>query len=81
MSSSEFSEWMAFFAEEPFGDRRTDLQAAIIASTVANVNRTKDSAPVPLETFLVPWTEAEREDRERRQERALEEKMRRAFGR
>lgn len=39
MGALEFAEWMAFFRVEPFGDVRGDLQAGIVASTVANVNR------------------------------------------
>jgi len=33
------SEWQAVYSESPFGDERSDLQAGIIASTIANVNR------------------------------------------
>lgn len=36
MGSSELSEWMAFDSLEPFGERRADLRAGIVASTVAN---------------------------------------------
>lgn len=39
MSWSEFCEWIVFDQLEPIGDRRADLQAAIVASTIANVNR------------------------------------------
>lgn len=39
MSSREFAEWMALYDLELFGDKRADLRAAIVASTVANVNR------------------------------------------
>lgn len=39
ISSRELSEWMAYYGQEPFGDVRADLQAGIIASTIANVNR------------------------------------------
>jgi hypothetical protein len=41
MDSRELTEWMAFDLVEPIGGRRSDFQAAIIASTVANVNRGK----------------------------------------
>jgi hypothetical protein len=41
MDSRELSEWMAFDLVEPIGGRRSDYQAAIIASTVANANRGK----------------------------------------
>ena len=36
ISSRELSEWMAYYSLEPFGAVRGDLQAAIVASTVAN---------------------------------------------
>jgi len=39
MSSAELTEWMAFYQLEPFGPERGDLQAGIVAATVANVNR------------------------------------------
>lgn len=39
MSSLEFAEWMALYDLELFGDRRADLRAAIVASTVANAHR------------------------------------------
>jgi hypothetical protein len=35
MSSAEFAEWMAYYNHDPFGGFRNDLQAAIIARTVA----------------------------------------------
>lgn len=35
MSSEEFSIWCALWAEEPWGDYRADLRAAIVARTVA----------------------------------------------
>lgn len=36
ISSSELTEWMAFDAMEPFGDRRGDLQTGIVAAAVVN---------------------------------------------
>ena len=49
LTSSELSAWMAFSRIEPIGYARGDLQAAIIASTVANVNRKK---PLGLKDFM-----------------------------
>jgi len=37
MSSSEFSEWMAYNAIEPFGPQREDLRAGSIASPLVNL--------------------------------------------
>ena len=39
VDSRELTEWMAFYQIEPFGAERGDLQAGIVASTVANVHR------------------------------------------
>ena len=39
VSSAELTEWMVFYRMEPFGMERGDLQAGIVAATVANVNR------------------------------------------
>lgn len=36
MSSREFSEWMAFYEIEPFGDERADLRQAMTTSAVHN---------------------------------------------
>ena len=42
IDSKELSEWMAYYELNPFGTVRDDLQAGIIASTIANVNRGKN---------------------------------------
>ncbi len=39
MSSREFSEWMAYYSLEPFGEERADLRIAILDSLIANANR------------------------------------------
>ncbi len=36
MSAQEFGLWAALYAREPFGDVRGDLQAGVVAATVAN---------------------------------------------
>ena len=36
MSARELSEWMAYYAIEPFGEQRDDYRAGLIAATVAN---------------------------------------------
>mgnify|MGYP003645784528 FL=1 len=43
IDSHELSEWMAFYSLDPFGDVRGDLQAGIVASTIANANSGKGS--------------------------------------
>lgn len=47
MSGRELAEWMAFYQVEPFGDVRGDLQAGIVASTLANVYRDRKKKPKP----------------------------------
>ena len=41
MSSDEFADWMLYYEINPFGPKRGDIQAGIIASTVCNVNAAK----------------------------------------
>lgn len=57
ISSRELTEWQAYYTLEPFGARQGYVQAAIVASTVANVNRGKDSRPFKPEDFMPQWDE------------------------
>ena len=41
MSGDEFLDWMAYYQLDPFGNWRADTQAALVASTIANVNAKK----------------------------------------
>ena len=43
MSVAEFIEWQILESLEPFGDRRADIHAGIIAATIANVNRSAET--------------------------------------
>lgn len=52
VDSAEFSEWIAYYHLEPFGDERADLRAAIIAHTNASVMRGKKSKPYKLKDFM-----------------------------
>lgn len=55
ISSAELTEWMAFERiEGPIGPARGDVQAALVAMTVANVNRGKRK-PFKLNDFLPDW--------------------------
>ena len=49
MSSREYNDWLALASFEPIGDRRGDLQAAIIASTIANVHRDEKKKDDPFQ--------------------------------
>ena len=42
----------------PFGDERADLQAGIVASTIANVNRGKNTSAYKPEDFM-PYSKRE----------------------
>lgn len=48
----KFDRWVAFLSIEPQGGVRGDLQAGIVASTVANVNRRKRSQPFKATDFM-----------------------------
>lgn len=52
---SEFVEWMAFYETEPFGGTRGDIQAALVAATIANTNRKRNSRAVKPSDFLIDW--------------------------
>ncbi len=61
ISSRELAEWMAFEQLEPFGRRAEYVGHALVASTIANVNRGKDQKPYEIEDFLPQYAE-EQED-------------------
>ena len=52
IDSKELSEWMAYYEVNPFGSVRDDLQAGIIASTIANVNRGKNDKSFTPSDFM-----------------------------
>ena len=52
VDSRELSEWMAYYQLEPFGNVREDLQAGIVASTIANVNRGKNDKAFQPSDFM-----------------------------
>lgn len=45
IDSAELTEWYAYFKLEPFGSEADFLQAGIISSVVANVNKGKNTKP------------------------------------
>jgi len=54
LDSKELSEWAAYYSLEPFGYfRSADLPASIIASTLANCNRTKNSKTFTPKDFML----------------------------
>jgi len=52
MDAAEFGLWLAAYQRSPWGEYRTDLQAGIIASTVANVNSTQRFVPADFMPYL-----------------------------
>lgn len=63
MSSRELTEWQMFYHIEPFGGERADLQAGIVASTIANVNRGKGSKVFSPADFM-PFAEKPRKKKQ-----------------
>ncbi|MEO6147177.1 MAG: DUF4035 domain-containing protein [Sulfuriferula sp.] len=56
MSAAELSELRHFHDLEPLGGARGDVQAGIIASIIANVNRGKNTDPFTVLDFM-PFAE------------------------
>lgn len=80
-SAQELTDWAAY--EQLTGPldlrNRGDLQAAIIASTVANAMRSKGRAFKPKD-FLPDWAPKQREPQSWQTQLALVEGINRAFG-
>jgi hypothetical protein len=55
IDSSEFLEWMVYESMEPGEPIRGDYQAAMIACTIANANRTKKTREFKLKDFLLKF--------------------------
>ena len=59
MSSQELTEWAAFYSLEPFGGDVEYLGSAIVATTVANVNRPKNKKAAKVEEFMPKFENGE----------------------
>jgi len=59
IDSLELAEWMQFYALDPWGTQRDDLQAGIIACTIANANSSKGKAFQPMD--FMPYAEGKKE--------------------
>jgi len=78
MTSLQLSEWMAYNEIEPFGEEREDLRMGILASTMANINRSSGKKPYKPRDFMPVFkvgTETPEEAGRR-----LEARARRALG-
>lgn len=75
LSAYELAEWMAYFEAEPWGEERADLRSGIIASTLANVNRARDTPPYSPRDFM-PYSRADQHITEDEIARRLDNFMR-----
>lgn len=72
LSARDFHEWMAFYQIDPWGDQRGDVQAGVIASTLANIHRDKHATPFTPRDFM--WF-TEREPTQDIEEAEIERKI------
>lgn len=72
MSALEFAEWVALHRISPIGEWREDFQSAVIAQTIANVNRGSGVKPFKPSDFMLrlPQTDAEQALRDKREANA-----------
>jgi hypothetical protein len=47
ISSEELTEWAAYYQLDPFGSARGDIQAGVVASTMANIHAKKGHTFTP----------------------------------
>jgi len=59
IDSLELAEWMAYYALDPWGCQRDDLQAGIIACTIANANSGKGRAFQPID--FMPYADGKQD--------------------
>lgn len=52
IDSKELTDWKAYYQIEPFGVEQDYIQAGIISSVIANVNRGKNSTPYKPSDFV-----------------------------
>ena len=65
IDSREFTEWLAYDSIQPGEPTRSDVQAAMIAATLANVNRDpkKKAAPFTISDFMPKYGQQEQDPR------------------
>lgn len=51
-SAYEFGLWQALYAQDPWGPMRVDLAGGVVAATIANVNRSKDTPAFKASDFM-----------------------------
>lgn len=63
ISSLEFTEWMAHFEREPFGEQAADIRHGIACALLANINRDSKTRPKPYAwSDFVPWADVSEKD-------------------
>jgi len=55
----EFAEWIAFAGLEPIGDRRGDVQAALICKILVDLNRKQGAPPSKIDSFMLDYGDTE----------------------
>lgn len=55
MTAQEFGLWQAEYRIRPWGEFRSDIRAGIVASTIANTNRRKDTPAYKFTDFIVKF--------------------------
>lgn len=56
ISSAEFTEWMAYYELEPFGDLVADHRHGVASALLANINRNSNTRPEPyLSSDFIHW--------------------------
>ena len=68
VDSREFTRWIAYYSINPFGEYRGDVQAGIIAATIANANpyRGKNAKPLQPSDFFPKWDKKQEAKKEKR---------------
>lgn len=65
ISSDEFTEWMAYYQLEPFGDLIADMRHGGSVAMLANVNRDSSARPEPYRADdFIYWRDTGRDDDE-----------------
>lgn len=84
MGSREFSEWMAFFQLQPYGEWRADFRTASLMALIANVNRDPNKSKEYAPQDFMPDFEKALEERHAQEEIPEHEriwnKVKTAFG-
>ena len=58
ISSREFTEWLAYYQLEPFGETIADLRHGVATAAMANFNRNSKDKPEPYKALdFIPWAD------------------------